>query len=598
MPAITQRQTAPTPIKDSAAIPPRVPPLPDDLFERFPSLRTWQQAEDRWWTKTYVALQSMNTEVSDTISATREAGRTLRISFNEFTAEITEELEVVADELGAQAKRIVTVSAMAGVTGDIDVQGTPPGAPAINDYWIDTSDVTTPTTYRWSGAAWVEVTDPIAFAGVADERSARVTADGFLEGKYTLTVVAGNVVTGMNITSASGPGTNVSQVTFQADRFLIYSGSTNKTMFVADAIQDKVRIASVLTIDNATTSVYIKTTVGAGSYNSAGTPWFVDSTGRMSLGTGLTFDGSNLSVSGSVTASSGTIGGWTLSSTTLSRNNAILDSAGQLVLGTTNDVVYLSATDATYRIWIGNATAGSAAFRVTKAGVMTATGGDFIGAVTSSSGTIAGFTLNATGFTVGSGTSFVQIQSTGGTIQFGNGTNQVAVYSAQGLVITNTGGVGTLAAFLGTSGGNNLLTVYNNSSVAQLSFSGTTGNLVIVGSVTAASFAGAGSSLTSLNATNISSGTLDNARLPAAISVTTLDASNDISGNELNIVGTEVINNSLELVSLALILNPASGVKCDLKFDDHAGADSVFANYMKINANGATVYVPYRSTAP
>ncbi len=81
----------------------------------------------------------------------------------------------------------------------------------------------------------------------------------------------------------------------------------------------------------------------------------------------------NATISGSITATSGSIGGWAIGATTLSGGNAVLSSAGTLLLGTANDVVIVDANDATYRLWVGNATAGSANFRVTKAGVMTAT---------------------------------------------------------------------------------------------------------------------------------------------------------------------------------------------------------------------------------
>jgi hypothetical protein len=350
---------------------------------------------------------------------------------------------------------------------------------------------------------------------IKEEKVERETADGFLEGKYTLTVTAGDVVTGMEITSSTGPNAGtVSEVAFQADKFQIYSGTTKKVMFVADAVQDKVRIAGVFTVDGASSSIYIKTTAGAGSYNNSGTPFFVDANGRMSLKDKLTWDGSTLSVSGSITATTGTIGGWDINATTISKNNAVLDSSGNIALGTGNDIVILSATDATYRIWIGNVAAGSAAFTVTKAGVLSATGATISGTITASSGTIGGFTLGASSLTSGSGNTYVEIQNSGSPfIKFGNGSHYVAVYSQTGLAVTGSAGIGTLGCFLGTSGGNNLFFVYDNSSTAALSFSGTTGNLTVVGIVQASSFLGSGASLTSLDASNISSGTLDNARL-------------------------------------------------------------------------------------
>jgi hypothetical protein len=164
---------------------------------------------------------------------------------------------------------------------------------------------------------------------------AEVVADGFgnLSGKYTLTVTAGDVVTGMNITSSTGPGTNISEVAFQADKFQIYSGTTKKVMFVADAINDVVRLADTLVVDAANGKVYI----GTGTFDDPGTPWYVDDLGRMSLKDKFVWDGSTLSIDGSITSTSGTIGGFTIGSTTLTAGSGAtfinLDSAGTIFLG-------------------------------------------------------------------------------------------------------------------------------------------------------------------------------------------------------------------------------------------------------------------------
>ena len=84
----------------------------------------------------------------------------------------------------------------------------------------------------------------------------------------------------------------------------------------------------------------------------------------------LAWDGFNntLVVTGTITASAGAIGGWTIGASSLTGGNATLASSGNLTLGTSNDVVRLSADDATYRLWIGHATAASAPFRVGKSG--------------------------------------------------------------------------------------------------------------------------------------------------------------------------------------------------------------------------------------
>ena len=92
-----------------------------------------------------------------------------------------------------------------------------------------------------------------------------------------------------------------------------------------------------------------------------------------------------LTVAGTITATTGTIGGWTINATTLTGGDTTLNSTGVITLGTGNNIVQLSSVDATYRIWVGHATAASAPFSVTKAGV-----------ILSTSGTIGGWNLSST----------------------------------------------------------------------------------------------------------------------------------------------------------------------------------------------------------
>jgi len=66
-------------------------------------------------------------------------------------------------------------------------------------------------------------------AGVAQEAVARATADGFLEGQYTLQVAAGDIVTGMRITSATGSAVNISDITFNTNNFRVFTASETAT---------------------------------------------------------------------------------------------------------------------------------------------------------------------------------------------------------------------------------------------------------------------------------------------------------------------------------------------------------------------------------
>lgn len=87
---------------------------------------------------------------------------------------------------------------------------------------------------------------------------------------------------------------------------------------------------------------------------------------------------------GTITANAGTISGWTMSGTTLSKNNVILDSAGKIQVGAAaNTSVYIQSVAGTsptktYVMWAGNNIPDSnAKFKVGADGVLHATGAIF-----------------------------------------------------------------------------------------------------------------------------------------------------------------------------------------------------------------------------
>ena len=140
---------------------------------------------------------------------------------------------------------------------------------------------------------------------------------------------------------------------------------------------------------------------------------------------------SNGFFSGTLVATLGSIGGFTIGTTTLTATNFILDSANQeLRLGSGNNIIVLDAADATYRLWVGNGTPASANFSVTQTGSMAAKagtiGGWTIGSSTLSSGSI---TLNSATpkITLGSITDYLNntgifMGLSGGAYKFSVGT--------------------------------------------------------------------------------------------------------------------------------------------------------------------------------
>lgn len=136
--------------------------------------------------------------------------------------------------------------------------------------------------------------------------------------------------------------------------------------------------------------------VGAGLANvvitSAGMDLRVNTTIRAHLdATGSAYFGNgNLSIS---TSGILTIGSWTVNSTNITGSSTILDSTGKLTLGTGNDVAILDAVDSVYRLVIGHLTYTSAPFRVSKTGVLSATGAIISGNITATTGVIGGFDI-------------------------------------------------------------------------------------------------------------------------------------------------------------------------------------------------------------
>lgn len=146
--------------------------------------------------------------------------------------------------------------------------------------------------------------------------------------------------------------------------------------------------------DNSAGTLQIAGALAAGTVDIGGadaTSFHVDVDGQLWLGAAAYADAPfKVSAAGVVTAISGTIGGWTLGAASLIGGNATLHNTGYALFGTSNDIARVDAADATYRLWVGHATAGSAPFRVTKAGAMTATGATITGAISAATIDIGG----------------------------------------------------------------------------------------------------------------------------------------------------------------------------------------------------------------
>jgi len=151
----------------------------------------------------------------------------------------------------------------------------------------------------------------------------------------------------------------------------------------------------VLDATTSTRRIYI----GTGTYNNSNTSIYLDSDGKFSLKDKLTFDGSNLSIngggtfSGNLSAAGGTFTG-TLSAAGGTFTGAL--SGGTISIGSGSSIFKADSSG----IYLGDATFGSAPFRVTPGGALTATNATITGSITVTSGTFTGY-LNVDGFYIG-----------------------------------------------------------------------------------------------------------------------------------------------------------------------------------------------------
>lgn len=141
---------------------------------------------------------------------------------------------------------------------------------------------------------------------------------------------------------------------------------------------------------------------------------------------------------GLMTATKGQIAQWTLSGTQLAKNNARLDSTGYIELGSsgTDNIIRLDANDATYRMWIGRNSSSTAPFKVTKEGVLYASGA-VISGNSSFSGTLSVGSALSDGGTLGDVKTAATSQAANVTAIAGRVTNiENAGYQTSGQVST------------------------------------------------------------------------------------------------------------------------------------------------------------------
>jgi hypothetical protein len=160
------------------------------------------------------------------------------------------------------------------------------------------------------------------------------------------------------------------------------SGTFTNTVYVGNNATASNNIQLIGTSTAATTAIGIGS--GTLAYNTTATKFWADASGRFSLGQGLLWDGTNLTINGS-----GTFSG-SLSAASGSFTGAL--TGGTISIGTGNSIFKADSNG----IYLGNATFGSAPFRVSPAGEMIATNATISGTITATTGAIGGFKIGTT----------------------------------------------------------------------------------------------------------------------------------------------------------------------------------------------------------
>jgi hypothetical protein len=196
-----------------------------------------------------------------------------------------------------------------------------------------------------------------------------------LAAEYVLNVTAGNRVAGFKVTALGG-GASSTYFTIQADKFAIINtagvegskiipfyvdvdGVFIDTAYIKSLIADKIAAGTInvaVTLNAAT--------INGGVFNNNSGTFKVDADGRLTA--------SAAQITGKITATTGQVGGWNIGTTALTGGSG--GTSVGLDVGGSNPAFYA-----------GSATPGSAPFRVTN-----------VGALTSTSGQIGGWTINTT----------------------------------------------------------------------------------------------------------------------------------------------------------------------------------------------------------
>ena len=253
--------------------------------------------------------------------------------------------------------------------GKIDTfyQDNAPTSASEGDLWIDTNDDN--KLYRYDGTNWQAARDSGIAEAIADAETAQSTADG-------------KITTFFAASTATPTAEGVGDMWYQTDNAIMqrWNGSTwnDVASYNTGDLADLDTVGNSQ-IDNDSINIDKLDDLQSTNYSQGVSGWKLTKDGTFETGDG-TFRGE-------VTATSGTIGGFSIGSTALTAGSGSSAVGIHTVKG-----IYLGATSFS-----------SSPFRVNTAGQLTATNASITGAVTATDGAIAGINIDATKLYAGTG---------------------------------------------------------------------------------------------------------------------------------------------------------------------------------------------------
>ncbi|MCD8382779.1 MAG: phage tail protein [Clostridiales bacterium] len=201
------------------------------------------------------------------------------------------------------------------------------GSYSVNDIWYDTDDGN--AMYYWDGSEWVLAqygSDAIAVGAVTAEQIAAsaVTAAKIAAGTITSNEIASGTILASNIASGTITGSLVAADTITGDN--IASETITADNIVAGAITTSKLAASAVTAEKIASAAITTDKLAANAVTAAKidvTDLFAQDITATGTITGVTIKGATGDFSGTISATSGTIGGWSITTNALSNTATV-----------------------------------------------------------------------------------------------------------------------------------------------------------------------------------------------------------------------------------------------------------------------------------